>query len=244
MKKLVTAVALILIGASCVALTAGASSEVASGKPRIAWADAKHKVGWIADSPQQGRFRCTPKSVRHGLKYRGYRYGVSVLCRTSDGGRTWRPSLYGGSAIYAVTCLNARACGVMTGGYKIRSAPPHFHEPWWSAVWTLDGGKHWFIRNVKPLTPETGAGSDPWAEGCNDTTLCVPTLRVGRLDGVRTVLSRAPNGHTYAIRGLTAHQRTVGKCIRGPVTWFLQGKRGPRNICDEPDARLWLQLVR
>jgi hypothetical protein len=240
----VIAVALCGVGVSCVALTAAASSEGASRRPRVVWADAAHKVGWIADSPQQGRFRCTPKAVRKDLKYRGRRYSVAVLCRTSDGGRSWTPSLYGGSAIYAVACLNTRACGVMTGGYRIPSAAPHTPEFWWSAVWTLDGGKHWFVDFLNPKPPpDSGPGTDPWGS-CGDGDWCVPTLRVARLDGVRRLLSRASDGHTYAIRGLGARQGKVIKCKRGPVAYFLQGKVGPRNICVEPDARLWLQLVK
>jgi hypothetical protein len=90
---------------------------LSAGKPRISWADAKHRYGWVSSESPQRRY-CS----RDG----------NVLCATEDGGKHWRPIFRGGNYIFGYLRWSKNAGVLSAGAYS--------H----GELWTRDGGRHWW----------------------------------------------------------------------------------------------------
>jgi hypothetical protein len=207
MKKLVITVALCAVALSCLALAAGGANDVALGQLRVAWADAAHRLGWVADSPAQGRFRCTPRRYHHGVSYKGTRYAVAALCATSTGGKSWRPILLGASRFASVLRLSPRVAVAVTDGTEVGNSPGRIHYYYWAAAYTLDEGKNWFTTPLDVADPDT-LDVIPLSGACSNTPL---TFRTGHVDGRQVVLGhRGGRCHeTYVLHGLTAATQRI-----------------------------------
>jgi hypothetical protein len=103
--------------ASFVVTAGGFDGVTAVTSPRISWADAKHRYGWVSSASPQRRY-CS----RDG----------NVLCATDDGGTHWRAIFRGGSEIFGYLRWSKNA-GVLSAGAKSHGE-----------LWTRDGGRHWW----------------------------------------------------------------------------------------------------
>jgi hypothetical protein len=93
-------------------------ADLSVGKaPRISWADAKHRYGWVTSESPQRRY-CS----RDG----------NVLCATDDGGKHWRAIFRGGNYIFGYLRWSKNAGVLSAGAYS--------H----GELWTRDGGRHWW----------------------------------------------------------------------------------------------------
>src|SRR4051794_3865906 len=84
---------------------------------------------WVADSPAQARFRCTPPRYRHGVSYKGVRYAIAALCPGSRG-TGWRPILLGGSRFVSVFRLSPRVAVAVTDGRQSGGLPGADYYYW------------------------------------------------------------------------------------------------------------------
>lgn len=114
---LAAAAVLFLVPASATSGSAGKTTRSADRPPRISWADAKHRYGWVSSESPQRRY-CS----RDG----------NVLCATDDGGKHWRAIFRGGSYIFGYLRWSKNAGVVSAGAYS--------H----GELWTRDGGRHWW----------------------------------------------------------------------------------------------------
>ena len=86
--------------------------------PRVSWADAKHRHGWVVGGSPRRRY--CPRSG-------------NVLCATDDGGKHWRPILRVGDGEIFGYLRWSKTAGVVSVGGK-----------WHFELWTRDGGRHWW----------------------------------------------------------------------------------------------------
>jgi hypothetical protein len=162
-----------------------------------------------------------------------------LLCQTDDAGRTWRPTLYGGERFFTYVRVSRRVGAAITGGRIVQKSPPSV-DSWWDAIFTLDGGKHWFAQHLTINVPEGQKDANPW--GCWKKGCPPPSFRLGRVHGKRALLSDAPDAHTYVVEGLWKHPSNA-QCHRGLTPAYAS--IGPRNICAIPPAGgLWLRRLR
>ena len=188
--------------------------------------------------PAQGHFRCTPHRYRAVIRWKGTRYGVAALCATADSGRTWTPVLYEGSRFRSYVRLSPRIGAVIVSGFLVQHDPPHT-DPWWDAIFTLDGGKHWFGQYLDVLVPERQRDPDPW--GCWKPGCPPPSFRIARESGRRALLTDAPDGHTYVVEGLWKTAATSGcqPSARQPYALIKAQKFCPIP----PRGGLWLRRL-
>ncbi len=86
--------------------------------PRISWADAKHRYGWVVTTVSSHRRYCS--------------HDGAVLCATDDGGRHWRAIFHGSNYIFGYLRWSKNAGVISAGAYS--------H----GELWTRDGGRHWW----------------------------------------------------------------------------------------------------
>jgi hypothetical protein len=123
MKAAISAavVALLVSATSATARTMRAADATADKPPRISWADAKHRHGWVVTTVSPQRRYCS----RDG----------AVLCATDDGGRHWRAIFHGSNYISGYLGWSKNAGVISAGAYS--------H----GELWTRDGGRHsWGTR--------------------------------------------------------------------------------------------------
>lgn len=97
---------------------------LSAGKPRISWADTKHRFGWVVSGPRQRRY-CGR--------------GRTVLCATEDGGKHWRVVLRYPNNMFGYLRWSKKAGVVSIGAYG--------H----GELWTRDGGRHWWGTSALQL---------------------------------------------------------------------------------------------
>ena len=98
-------------------------ASLSAGKPRISWADAKHRFGWVVSGPQR----------RYCAR------GRTVLCATEDGGKHWHVALRYPNNMFGYLRWSRKAGVVSIGAYG------HWE------LWTRDGGRHWWGTSALQL---------------------------------------------------------------------------------------------
>jgi hypothetical protein len=136
---LTAAVVLLLASASATSGSIGSTDLGGDKPPRISWADAKHRYGWVVTTVPPHRRYCS----RDG----------SVLCATDDGGKHWRTIFHGSNHIFGYLRWSKNAGVIGAGAYS--------H----GELWTRDGGRHWWGTRAFQLGGyedyNTGFGAGP-----------------------------------------------------------------------------------